>query len=88
MLFVSLLALLCHVFFLASTSAYTSRESVISKAAQSSLNSLFLNAYHRIIAMTDFSGTVSNTPIATPYFHSYANLTGDSQEAVFGITRT
>lgn len=82
MLFAALLVLMVQL-----ASAYTSRESVISTAMQSSLNNLFLNAYHRGVAMVDYSGTVSNTPLTKNYFHSYSNLTGDSQEAIYGTVK-
>ena len=85
MLFASLLVLLVQVVCLAT--AYTSRESVISTAMQASLNTLFLNAYHRGVALIDYSGTVSNTPLTNNYLHSYVNITGDTQEAIYGTVK-
>lgn len=82
MLFASLLVILVQV-----AAAYTSRESVISSAMQSSLDNLFLNAYHRGIALMDYSGTVTNTPMTNNYLHSYVNITGDTQEAIYGTVK-
>ena len=80
--------LLLFAQLLAMVSAgYTSREGTISTATQSNLNNLFLNAYHRGLAMIDYSGTVADTPLATPYFNSYVNLTGDTQQAIYGTVK-
>ena len=82
MLFASLLVILVQL-----AAAYTSRESVISAAMQSSLNNLFLNAYHRGVALLDFSGAVPNIPLTNNYLHSYVNITGDTQEAIYGTVK-
>lgn len=70
-----------------SNAAVLSRESVVSAATINNLNNLLLFAYHRVNAVLEYTGTVSTVPMNKPYIHTYVNLTGDSQQALYGVTK-
>ena len=73
--------------FIAVVNGALSRESTVSSATVNSLNNLMLHAYHRATAMLHYTGDVSTVPMSNPYIHSTVSLTGDSQQAIYGVQK-
>jgi hypothetical protein len=69
----------------AATAAYVSRERIASIAAQNALDNLIQHAYHQAFALHSMSGTVSQIPLGRSLVGAYVNLTGDAQEALYGL---
>lgn len=70
---------------LAGGLAAVSREEVISRATHSSLDDLFQQSYHRALGMTAMTGRLNDVPFSQPSVYPPIQITGSTQEAVYGL---